>query len=85
MPEATALKQPAGDGRSAPNDFPVLPPPVRFKFNLLRPDLIVLNVLGPQLFTQIVVVLVIVLFAYFAVMDLPLILTILASNGVGRR
>jgi hypothetical protein len=37
-----AARLPAGLARSAPNANPQLPPPARFHWNLLRPDLIML-------------------------------------------
>jgi hypothetical protein len=110
MHASVAERTPAGPGRNAPNLNPVLPPPTRFKWNLLRPDLILLvrrlcacvsffacvgadtcsllcaqNVLGPELFTQVFVVIFVVLFAYFAINDAPLIITILASKGISAR
>ena len=42
MHASVAERTPAGAGRSAPNMNPVLPPPARFHWNLLRPDLILI-------------------------------------------
>jgi hypothetical protein len=79
MHASVAERFPAAIARGTPNLNPVLPPPKRFKFNLLRPDLLLLvrlppaaalraqpraltqaaaaqNVLGPELFTQLLVV-----------------------------
>jgi hypothetical protein len=81
MHASVAARLPAGLARSAPNANPQLPPPARFHWNLLRPDLILLNLLGPELFTQLFVVIFVVLMAYFFINDAPLIITILASKG----
>ena len=72
----------AGPGRSEPNDHPKLPAPERVSWNPLRPDLILLDLLGPELLTKIVVLLVLVLLAYFVFNSLPIIMAILASHGI---
>lgn len=82
MHEDTAKSNPAGLGRSDPNQNPKLPPPDRVHFNLLRPDLMLLDLLGPELLTKIFVLIIVVLLIYFTMNSLPIILTIVGTRGL---
>ena len=49
-------------------------------WNPLRPDLILLDMLGPEMLIKIVVLIVLVLFLYFLFNSLPVILAIWATH-----
>eukprot|EP00298_Acanthocystis_sp_HF-20_P010837 c19077_g1_i1.p1 GENE.c19077_g1_i1~~c19077_g1_i1.p1 ORF type:complete len:1291 (+),score=523.40 c19077_g1_i1:39-3875(+) len=53
IPKETASRKPAGEGRNEPNTNPYLPPPVRTEWNLLRPDLLLEKLIGPDLFAKL--------------------------------
>eukprot|EP00300_Choanocystis_sp_HF-7_P005500 c14114_g1_i1.p1 GENE.c14114_g1_i1~~c14114_g1_i1.p1 ORF type:complete len:1293 (+),score=373.40 c14114_g1_i1:49-3879(+) len=53
IPKSTAHRKPAGVGRKEPNSNPYLPPPNRVQWNFLRPDLILRNLIGADLFNRI--------------------------------
>eukprot|EP00301_Raphidiophrys_heterophryoidea_P013214 c2057_g1_i1.p1 GENE.c2057_g1_i1~~c2057_g1_i1.p1 ORF type:complete len:1364 (-),score=380.71 c2057_g1_i1:181-4272(-) len=48
LPLELVTRKPAGVGRKDPNTNPYLPPPVRVEWNLLRPDLMIAKLLGPE-------------------------------------
>lgn len=50
MHQQAAKSHPAGPGRSDPNENPKLPAPERVHFNLLRPDLMMLDLVRIILF-----------------------------------
>ena len=54
LPEKMAESLQNGSGQTAPNKYPFLPPPEgRPEWNWMRPDLILLNLLGPTLFAKL--------------------------------
>eukprot|EP00004_Rigifila_ramosa_P003995 TRINITY_DN1437_c1_g3_i2.p1 TRINITY_DN1437_c1_g3~~TRINITY_DN1437_c1_g3_i2.p1 ORF type:complete len:1074 (-),score=257.30 TRINITY_DN1437_c1_g3_i2:75-3296(-) len=53
MPIHIAKVQPAGVGRKEPNMNPTLDPPDRIKFNILRPDLMLKELLGAELYGRL--------------------------------
>ena len=57
LPMALAEKRAAGQGQSTPNMHPTLPPPERLKFSLFDPFGALKQMLGPQLFRKMVVLL----------------------------
>ena len=79
MHESVAAVMKAGAGRSEPNAYPKLPKPERVSWNPLRPDLILLDLVGPEAVTVVFVLSAFVLLAFFAVHDMPLIITLVAT------
>eukprot|EP00004_Rigifila_ramosa_P005707 TRINITY_DN16378_c0_g1_i1.p1 TRINITY_DN16378_c0_g1~~TRINITY_DN16378_c0_g1_i1.p1 ORF type:complete len:1467 (-),score=375.36 TRINITY_DN16378_c0_g1_i1:84-3968(-) len=53
MPKPMSLLFPAGPGRKEPNLNPTLDPPDRIKFNIFRPDLMLKELLGAELYGRI--------------------------------
>eukprot|EP00002_Diphylleia_rotans_P002836 TRINITY_DN1183_c0_g3_i4.p1 TRINITY_DN1183_c0_g3~~TRINITY_DN1183_c0_g3_i4.p1 ORF type:complete len:165 (-),score=37.95 TRINITY_DN1183_c0_g3_i4:160-654(-) len=53
LPKAKAQLAPAGLGRETPNMNPVLDPPDRIKFDPFRPDLMLKELLGPELYGKL--------------------------------
>jgi len=53
LPSEVAQRRAAGKNREEPNRYPVLPEPDREKLNLLRPDLMLKMMVGPELMRKV--------------------------------
>lgn len=81
MHESVAAVQKAGPGRSDPNSNPKLPAPERTAWNPLRPDLVLLDLVGPEIVTAVFILGFFILFAIFSVHSLPIVLTLIGTKG----
>ncbi|KAK3247654.1 hypothetical protein CYMTET_42855 [Cymbomonas tetramitiformis] len=62
---------PAGKARQKPNNFPMLSDPARVEWNPLRPDLMLLDILGPDLFRKFAAISTTVSILYFLLNVVP--------------
>uniref|UniRef100_A0A7S3CX03 C2 domain-containing protein n=1 Tax=Palpitomonas bilix TaxID=652834 RepID=A0A7S3CX03_9EUKA len=82
MHKTTADMRPVGKGRDPPNQYPELPEPDRVKFNLLRPDLMLKELLGESICRKLKCLLVICVLGGCCFFLFPMIITqVLTSIG----
>eukprot|EP00741_Cyanophora_paradoxa_P024855 tig00000310_g23996.t1 len=80
LPKAFAEKRQAGEGRAEPNRYPTLPPPDRVKYLWYRPDLILVDLMGPELCRKVCCIACCVFFIVIIIMVSPIIAGQIVGN-----
>lgn len=82
MHDDVARKYEAGSARNEPNKHPHLPKPTRVQWSIFRPDLIIYDILGPELYYQFMAVLTSITLVFFIFNCLPILATLFTTAEI---
>eukprot|EP00854_Cymbomonas_tetramitiformis_P003270 gene3270-4120_t len=82
MHDDVARKYEAGSARNEPNKHPHLPKPTRVQWSIFRPDLIIYDILGPELYYQFMAVFTSLTLVFFLFNCLPILATLFTTAEI---